>query len=109
MNKFIERYELTGKIHCKRFVRTYHEMCQALHSTKYIPNFDKTDQKQKRGILVRIFGDRANRWDDEEIERKFHLIMSKEIRDIHNGLYTKIFVIALFLKAKKVNSLNIQQ
>ena len=86
VNKFIERYELTGKIHCKRFVRTYHEMCQALHSTKYIPNFDKTDQKQKRGILVRIFGDRANRWDDEEIERKFHLIMSKEIRDIEKDI-----------------------
>lgn len=29
----------------------------------------------------------------------------KEIRDIHNDLYTKVSVIALFLKAKKMNDL----
>ena len=86
VQKFIVRYKLTGKIKCKKFVRAYHEMRQALHETKYIPNFDYYSIEQKREILVAVYGEEAYSWNEKIVNQRFNLIMSREIRDIERDI-----------------------
>lgn len=86
VQKFIIRYKLTGKIKCKKFIRAYHEMRQALHETKYIPNFDDYSIEQKREILVAVYGEEAYSWNEKLFNQRFNLIMSREIRDIERDI-----------------------
>ena len=86
VQKFIVRYKLTEKIKCKKFVRAYHEMRQALHETKYIPNFDYYSIEQKREILVAVYGEEAYSWNEKIVNQRFNLIMSREIRDIERDI-----------------------
>lgn len=86
VQKFVVRYKLTGKIKCKKFVRAYHEMRQALHETKYIPNFDDYSIEQKREILVAVYGEEAYSWNEKIVIQRFNLIMSREIRDIERDI-----------------------
>ena len=86
VQKFVVRYKLTGKIRCKKFVRAYHEMRQALHETKYIPNFDDYSIEQKREILVAVYGEEAYSWNEKIVIQRFNLIMSREIRDIERDI-----------------------
>ena len=86
VQKFIVRYNLVGKMHCKKFVRTYHEMRQALHVTKYIPNFDTYSLERKREILLTIYGDDAIFWSEKLVLQRFNKIMSREIRDIERDI-----------------------
>ena len=86
VQKFIIRYKLLGRIHCKRFVRTYHEMKLALHETKYIPNFNEYTIEKKRDVLVKIYGNEANIWSDAKTIQFFGKIMSREIRDIEKDI-----------------------
>ena len=86
VQKFVVRYKLTGKIRCKKFVRAYHEMRQALHETKYIPNFDDYSIEQKREILVAVYGEEAYSWNEKIVNQRFNLIMSREIRDIERDI-----------------------
>lgn len=84
--KILRRYNLDGRIKPKRFIRTYFEITKALHTTNYIPNFDKYTIEDKKNVLHSIYGDKALKWNDEEIESKFRYIMSKEIRDIEKDI-----------------------
>lgn len=86
VQKFIVRYNLVGKMHCKKFVRTYHEMRQALHVTKYIPNFDTYSVERKREMLLTIYGDDAIFWSEKLVIQRFNKIMSREIRDIERDI-----------------------
>lgn len=86
VQKFVVRYKLTGKIKCKKFVRAYHEMRQALHETQYIPNFDDYSIEQKREILVAVYGEEAYSWNEKSVIQRFNLIMSREIRDIERDI-----------------------
>ena len=86
VQKFIVRYNLNGKIRCKKFVRAYHEMRQALHETKYIPNFDDYSIEEKREILVAVYGDEAFLWNEKIVNQRFNMIMSREIRDIERDI-----------------------
>lgn len=86
VQKFIVRYKLTEKIKCKKFVRSYHEMRQALHETKYIPNFDDYTIEQKCEILAAVYGEEAYSWNEKTINQRFNLIMSREIRDIERDI-----------------------
>lgn len=82
----LKRYKLDNKIKCKRFVRTYYEITKALHITKYIPNYDNYKIQDKRDILEQIYDSRVRTWADSEVEHRFQLVMSREIRDIERDI-----------------------
>ena len=86
VEKFIKRYKLQNQIKAKRFVRSYHEIRQALHKTKYIPNIDMMTIENKKEILVQIYGVDIEKLDDESVERKFNKIIAKEIQDIEKDV-----------------------
>lgn len=86
VEKFIKRYKLQEQIKAKRFVRSYHEIRQALHKTKYIPNIDMMTIENKKEILVQIYGIDIEKLDDESVERKFNKIIAKEIQDIEKDV-----------------------
>lgn len=84
--KLVNRYALSGKVHVKRFVRTYMEMHQALHTTTYIPNLDHLTIEDKRKVLAEIYSLDLSGKSDEKIEIEFRKIMAKEIRDIEKDI-----------------------
>lgn len=86
IEKMLIRYDLKEKIHQKRFVRSYHEMKQSLHETKYIPNFDTFTLQQKRNVLKKVYGETVDFWNDKTIEQRFCLVMSREIRDVERDV-----------------------
>lgn len=86
VNKFVDRYNLGGKIHIKRFVRTYFEIREALHVTKYIPNFDDFTIEQKKLLLREIYDLNFSEMNDEKIEFEFRKVMATEIRDIEKDI-----------------------
>lgn len=86
MKKFSIRFGVYGNIKLKRFVRTYFEIRQALHKTKYIPNMDKYTLKNKKNILIKIYGLNISGLNDKEIEIRFKGIIAKEIRDIEKDV-----------------------
>lgn len=86
LNKFIKRYKVDGKIKLKRFVRSFQEINKALHSTKYIPNLDDIDNKQKQDILSKIYNIDLKDKSSEEIEVLFRKVMKKEIINIEKDI-----------------------
>lgn len=82
----LKRYKLDHKIRCKRFVRSYYEITKALHTTKYIPNYDNCSIQDKRKILEQVYDKRVLSWENSEIEHRFRLIMAREIRDIERDI-----------------------
>ncbi|MBQ2972285.1 MAG: hypothetical protein IJE16_07025 [Ruminococcus sp.] len=85
VRKILKRYKL-DKVHCRKFVRTYHEITKALHTTKYIPNFDKYKIEDKLKVLVKIYGDEVKNLSHKDIESKFSYLMAKEVRDIERDI-----------------------
>lgn len=86
IQKFIKRYQVNPKIKFKRFVRTYHEIRQALHKTNYIPNIDMYSIEDKKDILSRIYGENVKKLNSEQIKMRFARIMAREIQDIEKDI-----------------------
>lgn len=81
-----QRFNIKEREYFKSFLRTYHEITKALHTTKYIPNLDKMTIKEKRIIIQEIYNEDCRNYNDELIEIRFKKIMSKEIRDIQKDV-----------------------
>lgn len=86
ISKYMNRYGLAGKFAVKRFVRAYHEMRNALHTTHYIPNIDLFSIEDKKNILNDIYGVKINKLNDFQINNYFNRIMAKEIQDIEKDV-----------------------
>lgn len=86
ITKLLKRHGLGSRVKCKRFVRTYHEIRQALHTTSYVPNFDKYTTDDKRRVVSHVYKKDFSKTDDRTIEELFSKIISKEIRDIEKDI-----------------------
>ena len=86
VKKLLVRYKMDSSVKTKRYVRTYHEIKQALHSTTYAPNFDRYTIDDKRQIVARVYKINAAVRKDPEVEKKFNNIISREIRDIEKDI-----------------------
>ena len=86
LGKLLERYGMDPSIKQKRFVRTYHEIRQALHTTSYVPNFDKYTIDDKRQVVSRVYKKDFSKADEYVVEDFFGKIISKEIRDIEKDI-----------------------
>lgn len=86
IEKLLERYGVDPSVRRKRFVRTYHEIKQALHTTSYVPNFDKYTIDDKRRIVSRVYKKDFSSADEHAVEDYFGKIISKEIRDIEKDI-----------------------
>lgn len=86
VKKLLVRYKMDSSVKTKRYVRTYHEIKQALHTTTYVPNFDRYTIDDKRQIVARVYKINAAVLKDPEVEKKFNNIISREIRDIEKDI-----------------------
>ena len=86
IEKLLERYGVDPSVRRKRFVRTYHEIRQALHTTSYVPNFDKYTIDDKRRVVSRVYKKDFSSADEHAVEDYFGKIISKEIRDIEKDI-----------------------
>lgn len=86
ISKLQNRYDIDASIKCKRFVRTYHEIRQALHTTSYVPNFDKYTVEDKRRVVSQVYKSDFSNADKQKIEELFSKIITKEIRDIEKDI-----------------------
>lgn len=86
IEKLLKRYGLDAKLKHKRFVRTYYEIRQALHTTTYVPNFDKFSIDDKRNVVSRIYKTDLSKADEKLVEEYFGRMISKEIRDIEKDI-----------------------
>lgn len=84
--KILKRYGMDVSVKCKRFVRTYHEIRQALHTTSYVPIFDKYTIDDKISVVSRVYKSDFSNADEQKIEELFSKIVSKEIRDIEKDI-----------------------
>ena len=75
-----------GEIAFKSFMRTYHEITKALHTTHYVPNFDRLTIEEKRHIVQNIYNQNVRDNDDGFVNMRFKKIMSREIRDIQKDV-----------------------
>ena len=75
-----------GEIDFKSFVRTYHEITKALHTTHYVPNFDHMTIEEKRHIVQNIYNQNVRDNDDDFVNMRFKKIMSREIRDVQKDV-----------------------
>ena len=74
------------EIDFKSFVRTYHEITKALHTTHYVPKFDHMTIEEKRHIVQNIYNQNVQDNDDDFVNMRFKKIMSREIRDIQKDV-----------------------
>lgn len=86
IEKLLERYGVDPSVRRKRFVRTYHEIRQALHTTSYVPNFDKYTIDDKRRVVSHVYKKDFSSADEHAVEDYFGKIISKEIRDIEKDI-----------------------
>lgn len=86
VKKFIIRYGINPEIKFKRFVRSYHEIRQALHRTNYVPNIDAYGLDDKKDILENIYGESVEKLSEEKIIIRFAKIMAKEIQEIEKDV-----------------------
>ena len=70
----------------KSFMRSYHEITKALHSTRYIPNLDKLSFEEKKHIVQDIYGESQNNDDERVIDNRFRHLMKKEIRNVQKDI-----------------------
>lgn len=75
------RFDIPNNIHFKRFMKTYHEITKALHTTRYIPNLDEYSIQDKRMIVQQIYGEDVEGRDDNFVEMRFQRLINREIRD----------------------------
>lgn len=86
IGKLLVRYGVDPSVKLKRFVRTYYEIRQALHTTSYVPNFDKYTIEDKRRVVSRVYKKDFSKADEDTVEDFFGKIISKEIRDIEKDI-----------------------
>lgn len=86
VGKLLVRYGVDPSVKLKRFVRTYYEIRQALHTTSYVPNFDKYTIEDKRRVVSRVYKKDFSKADEDTVEDFFGKIISKEIRDIEKDI-----------------------
>ena len=86
VEKLLDRYGVDPSIKRKRFVRTYHEIRQALHTTAYVPNFDKYTIDDKRRVVSHVYKKDFSKADVAVVEDFFGKIISKEIRDVEKDI-----------------------
>ena len=86
IEKLITRYITKYTIKQKRFVRAYHEIRNALHTTSYIPNFDNYTLDDKRKVVSRVYRKDFSGVAGDIVEDLFSKIVSKEIRDIEKDI-----------------------
>lgn len=82
---FCKRFSIEG-IRFKSFMKAYHEITKALHTTTYIPNLDQMTIEEKRHIVRDVYNENPKDDDDAFIEMRFKRLMSKEIRDIQKDV-----------------------
>lgn len=86
IGKLLKRYGVDPSVKCKRFVRTYHEIRQALHTTTYVPNFDKYTIDDKRRVISQVYKADFSKADEQKVQDLFGKIIAKEIRDIEKDI-----------------------
>ncbi len=86
IGRLLARYGVDPSVKQKRFVRTYHEIRQALHTTSYVPNFDKYTIDDKRRVVSRVYKKDFSKTNEHIVEDFFGKIISKEIRDIEKDI-----------------------
>lgn len=75
--KLLNRYNIDFKP--KRFKKTYYEIRNNLHNTKYIINFDNYSMVQKKDILTKIYKKNIKNFNDKQIDDLFENIIFKDI------------------------------
>lgn len=92
IKKYIKRYkiDMSGcRIKVKRFVRTYSEITNNLHHTRYIPNFDNWSNEDKLWLLNDICKQQMNEktgWRMEDIEEHFLGMIYKRVKELERDL-----------------------
>lgn len=85
--KMCKRFNIdAGAIKFKLFVRAYHEITKNIRDTKYIPNFDELSIGDKRKILLDIFGWKAERMTEGDIEYQFKKRIYRTVRELEQDL-----------------------
>lgn len=85
--KFSKRFKIMeNSVSFKRFKRTYYEIKYNLHSSNYIPNFDKYTTSDIRTILENIYEKNLKELNDEQIVILFKKIMSKETKELEKDV-----------------------
>lgn len=75
------RFDIPEDIHFKKFMKTYHEITKALHTTRYIPNLDGFSIRDKRRIVQQIYGKDMTGRSNSFVEMRFQQLINREIRD----------------------------
>lgn len=86
VDKLLRRYNLKEQIHCKKLVRVYHEITQALHTTKYIYNFDKYTKENMVELLSSIYKTDCSEYSEVQVKEMFNSIISKEVRNVERDI-----------------------
>lgn len=75
------RFDIPEDVHFKKFMKTYHEITKALHTTRYIPNLDGFSIQDKRRVVQQIYGKDVEGRNDGFVEMNFQQLINREIRD----------------------------
>ena len=87
LKRFFDRFNIKNKnLNIKRFKRTFYEIKYRLHSSNYIPNFDKYSINDIKRVLKRIYQKDLGNLTDEQIMVLFKKIMSKETRELEKDV-----------------------
>lgn len=86
VSKLLKRYMISIKP--KRFKRTYYEIKNKLHSTKYIIKFDDYSFERKKDVLKNIYKKNIDNFTEKKINDLFENVIFKDIalleEDIQN-------------------------
>lgn len=66
----------------KKFVRSYFQIRHRRHESSYIPNFDKFDLEDMKGVLRDYFNMKVGSLADEEIRYEFRKRIDRQVRDL---------------------------
>ncbi len=75
--KLLNRYNID--VIPKKFKKTYYEIRNNLHNTKYIINFDNYSIAQKKDILTRVYKKNIENFKEKQIDDLFENIIFKDI------------------------------
>ena len=89
VKKLFERFnilDLYNEYKIKRFVRTYNEIINNLHETKYIPDFDDFLTEDKIKFLKNIIGVNTDSLSDIDMIIEFNKIIGHSIKDLEKDM-----------------------
>lgn len=84
VHKLLSRYNIEFK--CKRFKRTFYEIKYALHSNRYIPNFDNYTISMKKHVLENIYKVSLKDTSVETITREFDKVLFADISQLEKDI-----------------------